>query len=65
MSLPIGMISNGKGQFQMDNIVSLGTRSYFQTILISEWEDMKKPDPRIFEKALNQLNVKAEEAVYI
>ncbi|MER2006476.1 MAG: HAD-IA family hydrolase [Psychrobacillus sp.] len=65
LSLSLGMISNGKGQFQMDNIVSLGIRPYFKTILISEWEDMKKPDPRIFEKALRQLNVNAEEAVYI
>ena len=65
LSLSLGIISNGKGQFQMNNIISLKINTYFDTILISEWEEMKKPDPRIFEKALRQLSVKAEEAVYI
>jgi putative hydrolase of the HAD superfamily len=43
----------------------LGIEKYFETILISEWEGMKKPDHEIFEKALKQLNVLANECVYI
>lgn len=65
LSLSLGIISNGRGQFQMDNIVSLGINDYFDSILVSEWEGMKKPDPRIFEKALRQLKIKPEEAIFI
>ncbi|UOQ48651.1 HAD family hydrolase [Gracilibacillus caseinilyticus] len=61
----LGMISNGKGQFQMDNIKALGIEPYFNTILISEWEGMKKPDPRIFQKALQQLHVQPQQGVFV
>ncbi len=64
-SIPMGIISNGKGQFQMDNIKALGIESYFETILISETEGIKKPDPRIFEKALQQLGVHANACLFV
>lgn len=64
-SLRLGMITNGKGQFQMDNIRALGIESYFDTILVSEWEGVKKPQPEIFHRALQQLNVSAHESVYV
>ncbi|SEQ91059.1 putative hydrolase of the HAD superfamily [Virgibacillus subterraneus] len=64
-NLVLGMITNGKGQFQMDNIRALGIENYFETILISEWEGMKKPDPQIFNKALDKLNVSSAEAIFI
>lgn len=61
----IGMITNGYGQFQMDNIIALGIEKYFDIILVSEWEGIKKPDPLIFNNALRKLNVSANEAIYI
>ncbi|SET96564.1 putative hydrolase of the HAD superfamily [Salinibacillus kushneri] len=64
-SIRLGMITNGKGQFQMDNIRALGIESYFDTILISEWEGMKKPNPEIFQKALTQMNVSPNESMYV
>jgi putative hydrolase of the HAD superfamily len=51
------MITNGIGKFQMDNIKALGIEKYFKTILVSEWEGFKKPDPNIFFRALKQLHV--------
>ncbi|MFC3017896.1 HAD family hydrolase [Virgibacillus litoralis] len=63
--LTLGMITNGKGQFQMDNMRALGIENYFETILISEWEGTKKPDPKIFNKALDKLNVSSTEAIFI
>lgn len=48
----LGMITNGYGQFQMDNIKALGIENYFDVILVSEWEGIKKPDPEIFKRAL-------------
>lgn len=64
-SIRLGLITNGKGQFQMDNIRALGIGSFFDIILISEYEGMKKPNPQIFLKALNQLNVLVNESVYV
>ena len=64
-SIVLGIISNGRGQFQMDTIMVLGIENYFETILISEKEGMKKPDPRIFKKALQQLNITANECIFV
>ena len=64
-SIQLGMITNGKGQFQMDNIRALGIEHYFNTILISEWEGIKKPNPEIFQKALNQMNLSPHESIYV
>jgi len=64
-SIRLGMITNGRGQFQLDNIAALGIEDYFEEILISEWEGTAKPDPVIFQKALSRLGVSPDEAVYI
>ncbi|MBY7144824.1 HAD-IIIA family hydrolase [Virgibacillus sp. NKC19-3] len=63
--LVLGMITNGKGQFQMDNIRALEIQNYFETILISEWEGMKKPDPQLFKNASDELNVLPTECVFV
>src|SRR5699024_9466911 len=44
-NIHLGIITNGYGQFQMDNIKALGIETYFDVILISEWEGIKKPNP--------------------
>lgn len=64
-NLLLGMITNGYGQFQMDNINALGIEKYFDVILVSEWEEIKKPDPEIFKRALTQLNVSPEQSVFV
>ncbi|WP_404450971.1 HAD family hydrolase [Virgibacillus necropolis] len=64
-STHIGIITNGKGQFQMNNIKALDIEKYFDTILISEWEGIKKPDPLIFRKALNQLNTEPYQSIFV
>ena len=64
-NIVLGMITNGYGQFQMDNIKALGIEDYFETILISECEGLKKPDIQIFKRALNQLNVGSNQSVFV
>jgi putative hydrolase of the HAD superfamily len=61
----LGMITNGRGQFQLDNIRALGIEKYFDTILISEWEGIKKPDPEIFKRALKQLKIAAPQSIFV
>jgi len=65
MSLNLGMITNGKGHFQMDNLKALGIEKYFDAILVSEWEGIKKPNPHIFKTALEKLNVSPQESIYV
>ncbi|TCP19145.1 putative hydrolase of the HAD superfamily [Scopulibacillus darangshiensis] len=61
----LGMITNGRGPFQMDNIKALGIEHYFDTILISEYEGLKKPDPIIFKRALERLGVSPNKSVFV
>ncbi len=64
-NLLLGMITNGYGQFQMDNIESLGIKKYFDVILVSEWEGIKKPDPEIFNRAIERLEISPNESIYM
>ncbi|MFP7298669.1 HAD family hydrolase [Neobacillus niacini] len=64
-NLWLGMITNGRGQFQMDNIEALGIKKYFDCILVSEWEGIKKPYPEIFTRALMKLNVSPEQSIFV
>ncbi|MEO4052172.1 HAD-IA family hydrolase [Solibacillus sp. CAU 1738] len=63
--LSLGIITNGYGHFQLHNIKALGIEHYFDVILISEWEGIKKPNPEIFERSLSKLQVKPEESMFI
>ncbi|MCM3115728.1 HAD family hydrolase [Neobacillus sp. MER 74] len=63
--LLLGMITNGYGQFQMDNIIALGIEKHFDVILVSEWEGIKKPDPQIFKKALKHLKVSPKHSIFV
>ncbi|MGP4074678.1 HAD family hydrolase [Halobacillus sp. K22] len=64
-SFLIGMITNGKGQFQMDNVKALDIDPYLDTLLISDWEGVKKPDPIIFRRAAERLKVSPEDCVFV
>ncbi|MHC0039491.1 HAD family hydrolase [Pseudoneobacillus sp. C159] len=64
-SIRLGLITNGMRTFQMDNIKALGIEKYFDCILISESEGIKKPNPEIFIKAIEQLGVSAKECMYV
>ncbi|MFE1625474.1 HAD family hydrolase [Brevibacillus reuszeri] len=61
----LGMITNGRTQFQRKNFQAIGIEKYFQVILISEQEGIAKPAAEIFEKALRLLNVKAHETIFV
>lgn len=63
--LQLGLITNGWGEFQMRTIRALGIEDYFDCILISEWEGIKKPDPLIFHRALERLGRTADECLIL
>ncbi|MFP5162930.1 HAD family hydrolase [Staphylococcus equorum] len=61
----IGIITNGKYPFQYNNIKALKIEHYMDVILVSEKENIKKPNPLIFEKAAKELNVGLCECIFI
>ncbi|WP_240338449.1 HAD family hydrolase [Peribacillus alkalitolerans] len=64
-SIRVGIITNGREQFQKSSIRALGIENDIETIVISEAVGMKKPDLAIFEWALKEMNVSAEECLYV
>lgn len=65
--LKTGIVSNVPfpGSFYMNDLERFELLPYFQTFLWSSEFGKCKPSPEIFEKALNNLGVKAQEAVFI
>ncbi|WP_273853765.1 HAD family hydrolase [Guptibacillus spartinae] len=61
----LGMITNGRTAFQLSNIRALGIEEYFDIIVISEEEEVKKPESTIFQRALERMNIKAHEAIFV
>ncbi|MCU5341936.1 HAD-IA family hydrolase [Bacillus cereus] len=64
-NIKIGIITNGFTDFQTNNLLALNIHTYTNTILVSEAEGIKKPHPEIFERALQKLDVKAAECLYV
>ncbi len=61
----VAMITNGPTDIQQSKLDLLGIEPLFSFVLISESTGYWKPDPRIFELALERAGVAAHEAVYI
>jgi putative hydrolase of the HAD superfamily len=61
----LGIITNGKYPFQLHNIKALKLDTYMDTILISEQENIKKPNPQIFEKAAKNLGLSMHECLFV
>jgi putative hydrolase of the HAD superfamily len=61
----LGIVSNGLGTFQTRAIEGLGIQDYFEVILISEIEQVRKPQAEIFHRAMKRLGVTAKNTVFI
>jgi putative hydrolase of the HAD superfamily len=61
----LGIISNGFGESQRAKLVEFGLLDWVDEALISEEEQMRKPDERIFKLAAARLGVKAAECVFV
>lgn len=65
--VPLGLVSDGDPTVQRNKLAALGLASRFATVVLSdEWGRVhRKPDPRPFWVALDELGVPARDAVYI
>ncbi|MGH2636750.1 MAG: HAD family hydrolase [Actinomycetota bacterium] len=62
--LTLGVVSNFEEWLER-LLERLGVRSYFEVRVISGIEGLEKPDPRIFELALERAGVRAADAAYV
>ncbi|WP_035430084.1 HAD family hydrolase [Bacillus sp. UNC322MFChir4.1] len=65
MHVKVAIITNGSTQRQTAKIINTHLNSCFDIIIISEEVGFSKPDKRIFELALNKLNVQPESALFV
>jgi len=59
------IITNGFEEIQEKKLRTSNIRDYFEVIVNSEMAGVKKPNPKIFELALNQAQVEPEKAIMI
>jgi putative hydrolase of the HAD superfamily len=57
--IKLGLVTNGKSKIQNRKVDALKLREFLDLILISEDVGIKKPDPRIFQIALERLQFEA------
>lgn len=61
----MGMVTNGKHHIQHGKINRLELMEHFHVVVISEDTGIQKPAPQIYQMALDQLGVTADQAVFI
>jgi putative hydrolase of the HAD superfamily len=61
----LGLITNGSVRMQSAKLECLAISPLFNTILISDAEGTSKPQREIFDRALERLNVRHTQAVYV
>jgi HAD superfamily hydrolase (TIGR01549 family) len=60
----LGVVSNSEGRVE-EALEAAGLREYFDVVVDSGVLGIEKPDPRIFQAALQALRVAPEEALYV
>jgi len=62
----LGLVSNASSSWDVNNLIdNYNLRPYFSTILISADEGIRKPNPLIFQRAADRLQVDLSDAVMV
>ena len=65
IGLKLGLITNGSIRMQSRKLQCLAVAPMFDTILISDAEGISKPDPRIFQRALERLETSPARSIFV
>ncbi|GHB22396.1 hypothetical protein GCM10007094_08200 [Pseudovibrio japonicus] len=65
LGIKTGIITNGQTHIQLRSLLALNLDRMVDTYLISESEGLRKPDTAIFQRALDQLSVEAQECLFV
>jgi putative hydrolase of the HAD superfamily len=63
--LKIGLITNGTSELQRNKLTHSGIGEWVDVALVSEEERINKPDPMIFHRAAQRLNVAPADCVFV
>lgn len=63
--LRIAVVTNGRVAVQRAKLEALGLLPLVDAVLISEAEGLRKPDVALFQRALDRLGARADEAVHV
>lgn len=63
--LKLALVSNGTVRVQENKLRRLGIQQFFEAVLISEREGVRKPEREIFERALSRLGVLPRNAWHV
>jgi len=63
--VPMGLVTNGSVKAQSAKIEHSGIGPFFSVVVVSEAVGLKKPDSRIFQEALLDLGVDAEDCWFV
>jgi haloacid dehalogenase superfamily, subfamily IA, variant 3 with third motif having DD or ED/haloacid dehalogenase superfamily, subfamily IA, variant 1 with third motif having Dx(3-4)D or Dx(3-4)E len=61
----LGIVSNAQEAFTLPELDLYGLQSYFETIVLSSQAGVKKPNSKIFEQALDNLNIEPWQAAFV
>ena len=61
----LAVVTNGRSEFQRRSISGLGIQNDLDVVLVSEEEQIRKPQVEIFQRAVNRLAVRASESVFV
>jgi putative hydrolase of the HAD superfamily len=61
----LGVVSDAQSAYAVPELRRAGLADYFAPIVISGDYGFRKPDPRLFQAALNKLGIGPEEAIFI
>jgi putative hydrolase of the HAD superfamily len=65
LEVKICVLTDGDALKQYEKILRLRLQDFLDDTIITEEVGMRKPNPKLFELALNRLSVKAKEIIYI
>lgn len=61
----LGLVSDAQPCFALPEIQAVDLNGYFSPIIISADYGFRKPDPKLFQKALHAMKLKSSEVIYV
>ncbi|MCB0115586.1 MAG: HAD family hydrolase [Caldilineaceae bacterium] len=65
LGLRLGVITNGRYPFQQRNFEALSVADFFDIVVVSGAEQIRKPDPEIFHRALGRIGASPKSTVFV
>jgi len=61
----LGVVTNGWTDFQHRTIDAIGIRDAVDVVLISQAENLRKPDARLFHRAAGHLDIRPDKCIFV